>query len=222
MLIKKSLWLPLTISLEITIVVLYAVTALANGGQSLSFLDVNGSRTLPSLLQAAQLFLLGALPLYICITYRNPKLPPSRNLLACTAVFFLYASVDELFKLSFLSSYHKLVQLIYLSLGLAIPILFYRDFIRLYKFHPRAVRWVGLGLLSFVIGGFGLELFRSHVQEPHWYQLFGRWEFYQVDAIRTALEELGEMVGETLVLKGMVDLVQRRRVQSATFEIKRI
>ena len=30
--------------------------------------------------------------------------------------------------------------------------------------------------------------------------LFGRWKFYQVDSIRTAIEEFGEMCGESLVL----------------------
>lgn len=207
--VKKFLWFPLVISIEIIMVVLYAVTALSNGGRPFPLLDVNGTRTLPSLWQATQIFLTGALPLWTCITYRNPKLPPSRTLLACVAVFFLYAAADELFKLSFLSGHHKTIQVVYLSLGLAIPVLFYRDFIRLYQFHPKAVRWIGLGILSFVFGGFGLELFRSHVQEPHWYQLFGRWKFYQVDAIRTALEELGEMVGETLILKGMIDIAMR-------------
>lgn len=211
--VQKSLWFPLIVGVEVTLVTLYAITVHLSGGEPLPMLNVDGTRTLPSYFQASQLFSLGALPLWMCLTYRNPKVPPSRNLLAFTALLFLYASMDELFKFNFLLQQHQLWKFIYLSVGLAIPILFGRDLLRLFQFHPKAMRLIGLGVSVFVIGGFGLELFRLYVQQPHWYELFGRWKFYQVDSIRTAFEEFGEMLGETLVLKGMIGLAQRRWIQ---------
>ncbi|NJM99832.1 MAG: hypothetical protein HC800_24265 [Phormidesmis sp. RL_2_1] len=215
MTVQKSLWFPLVISLEVILVTLYAISVHANGGNPFPLFDVNGARTLPSWLQAIQLFLLGALPLWMCLTYRNSAVPPSRRLLAFTALLFLYASLDELLKLNFLANHHQLWKSIYLAVGLAVPILFYRDLLRLFNLHPQAMRLIGIGILIFLVCGFGLDLFRVHVQQPYWYQLFGRWKFYQVDSIRTALEELGEMTGETLVLKGMVALAQRRWSQLA-------
>ncbi|MEL7353192.1 MAG: hypothetical protein AAF171_24695 [Cyanobacteria bacterium P01_A01_bin.116] len=208
---QKFRWLPVVIGLEISLVTLYATTVLLNGGDPYPLLDVNGLRTLPSWLQATQLFLIGALPLWLCLTYRNPKVPPSRSLLAFAGVFFLCAATDELFKLNILFNQHQLWKFIYLSVAAAAPILFHRDLVRLYHFHPKAMRLVGTGILIFLIGGFGLELFRRHIQEPHWYRFFGRWQFYQVDAVRTAFEEFGEMLGETLLLKGMISLAQKRQ-----------
>jgi hypothetical protein len=211
--IQKSFWFPLVVGLEVVLVTLYAVTVHQNGGEPAPWLDVDGVRTLPSWLQAIQLFLLGALPLGMCLTYRYPAVPPSRGLLAAVAVLFLYAAMDELFKINFLFQQHRLWQFVYLLLGLLIPVLFYRDLLRLWRLQPRAMRLIVVGVVIFVMGGFGLEVFRIYVQQPHWYRLFGRWQFYQVDSIRTAVEEFAELLGETLVLKGMIDLALWRRAQ---------
>jgi hypothetical protein len=213
--IQKPLWFPLVIGLEIILVTLYAITTNVKGGQPFPLLDVNGFRSLSSWLQAIQLFLLGALPLWMYLTYRHPEVPPSRHLLAFTALLFLFASMDELFKFNFLFDQHQLWQVIYISFGIAIPLLFRRDLVRLARSNPQAMRLIVVGIIIFVLGGFGLELFRRYVQEPYWYQLFGRWQFYQVDAVRTAFEEFGELLGATLLLKGMVSLAQQRWVKIA-------
>ena len=123
--------------------------------------------------------------------------------------------MDELFKLNILFGAHQLWKWVYLGLGLSIPIVFFRDIVRLCRFAPKTMRLIGVGVAVFVICGFGLDLFRIHIQQKYWYQLFGQWQFYQVDSIRTALEEFGEMLGETLILKGMVDLARQRRKQIA-------
>jgi hypothetical protein len=206
----QKYWLPCIIALEVVLVILYAAGIHINGGKPFPMFDVNGTRTLPSILQAVQLFLLGALPLWMCMTYRNPKVPPSRMLLAIASLLFLYATADEIFKLNQIFHQHRLWQLIYIALGISIPLLFRRDLMRLWHLHPQAARLMLSGVLIFVGGALGLELFRLYVQQPYWYQLFGRWEFYQVDAIRTALEEFGEMCGESLVLAGMIKMAQRR------------
>lgn len=208
--VQKALWVPLVIGLEIILVTLYAITVNLHGGKPFPLLDVNGFRSFSSWLQAIQLFFLGALPLWMCVTYRYPKVPPSRNLLAFTALLFLFASMDELFKFNFLFNQHQLWQVIYIFFGIALPLLFRRDLVRLAQSDPQAMRLIVIGIIIFVLGGFGLELFRRYVQEPYWYQLFGRWQFYQVDAIRTAFEEFGELLGSTLLLKGMVGLAQQR------------
>jgi hypothetical protein len=210
---QKSLWFPLVIGLEIVLVTLYPITVVLHGGKPSPLLDLNGFRSLSSWLQAIQLFLLGALPLSMCITYRHREVPPSRNLLAFTALLFLFASADELFKFNILLDQHQLWQVIYISFGIAIPILFRRDLIRLRQSNPKAMRLVVIGIFIFVVGGFGLEIFRRYVQQRYWYQLFGQWKFYQVDSIRTAFEELGEMSGATLLLKGMMGLARQRQAQ---------
>jgi hypothetical protein len=213
--IQKALWVPFVIGLEIILVTLYAITVNLHGGKPYPLLDVNGFRSLSSWLQAIQLFLLGALPLWMYLTYRHPEVPPSRNLLAFTALLFLFASTDELFKFNFLFHQHQLWQVIYISFGIALPLLFRRDLARLGQLDPNAMRLIVVGIIIFVLGGFGLELFRRYVQEPYWYQLFGRWQFYQVDAVRTAFEEFGELLGATLLLKGMVSLAQQRQTALA-------
>lgn len=212
MALQKS-WLPFIVGLEITLVTIYALSALQNGGESFPLFNVNGFRTLPSWLQAIQLFSIGAIPLWLSVNYRCPEVPPSRILLAFVGLLFCYCAMDELLKLNFLFHNHRLWQLIYLSIGLSIPIVFFRDFVRLYRLSPQSMRLITAGISIFLVGGFGLELFRSQVQEPHWYKLFGRWQFYQVDTIRTALEEFGEMLGETIVIQGVVQLAQRRQAK---------
>lgn len=207
---SQRLWLPWVISLEIILGTLYAFSIHLTGGKPFPAFDVDGLRTIPSMLQATQLFLLGALPLWMCVTYRNPQVPPSRMLLAIASVFFLYASIDEIFKLNQIFHQHHLWRLIYVTLGISMPLLFRRDFVRLWKMHPSAAKLIVVGIVVFVIGAFGLEMFRAYVQQPYWYQLFGRWQFYQVDSIRTALEEFGEMCGESLVLAGMIEMAQKR------------
>ncbi len=207
---QKSLWFPLVVGLEIVLVTLYAITVNLNGGKPSPLLDLSGFRSLASWVQAIQLCLLGALPLWMYLTYRHPEVPPSRNLLVCTAILFLFASVDELFKFNILFHQHQLWQVVYISFGIALPIVFRRDLSRLAQSNPQAIRFIVMGIIIFVIGGFGLELFRRYVQQPHWYRLFGQWQFYQVDSIRTALEEIGEMLGATLLLKGMIALAQQR------------
>lgn len=207
---SQKLCLPLVISLEFILVVTYAASVHFNGGKPFPAFDVDGLRTIPSMLQATQLFLLGALPLWMCVTYRNPQVPPSRMLLAIASLFFLYAAVDETFKLNQIFKQHHLWRLIYIVLGISMPILFRRDFVRLWRMHPKAAKLMVIGIVVFVTGAFGLEIFRAYVQQPYWYQLFGRWKFYQVDSIRTAIEEFGEMCGESLMLAGMIMMAQKR------------
>ncbi|MEL6552784.1 MAG: hypothetical protein AAFQ63_04875 [Cyanobacteria bacterium J06621_11] len=217
--VRNFFWLWLVIGTEVILVTLYALSVHMNGGEPAALLDVNGYRTLPSWLQTIQIFALGALPGWLAMTYRTPYrglgVPPSRYLLMVVAVLFLYASMDELFKLNILFGQQQLWKSIYLVLGLSIPVFFFRDIVRLCRFAPKTMRLIGIGIAIFLLCGFGLDLFRVHIQQPYWYQLFGQWQFYQVDSIRTALEEFGEMLGETLILKGTVDLAQKRNRQIA-------
>lgn len=207
---SQKLWLPLVISLEVILVTIYAVSIHLTGGKPFPIFDVDGLRTIPSMLQATQLFLLGALPLWICATYRNPQVPPSRMLLAIASLFFLYAAVDEVFKLNQIFNQHQLWRFIYITIGISMPIVFRRDFVRLWRMHPQAAKLIIIGIVIFMTGAFGLEIFRAYVEQPYWYTLFGRWKFYQVDSIRTAIEEFGEMCGESVVLTGMAMMAQKR------------
>ena len=64
---SQNLWLPLVISLEVILVTIYAVSVHLTGGEPFPAFDVDGLRTIPSMLQATQLFLLGSTAASGCV-----------------------------------------------------------------------------------------------------------------------------------------------------------
>jgi hypothetical protein len=206
---QKVSWLAIAVAIEIFLAIAYVSSTYINGGKPSPLWDYDAFRSIPSWMQGVQLLCLGAVPLWLLVTYRQPLLPPSRGLLAIASLLFLYAAIDEVMKFH-LTLGHHLWRFIYGGVGLALTLCFWADFRRLWQFHPRALRWMAIGVVVFLVCAFGLELFRVYVQQRYWYQIFGRWKFYEVDAIRTALEESGELLGESLMLQGVILLAKRR------------
>ena len=172
---------------------------------------MNGLRTIPSLVQGVQLFLIGFIPLIVLIIGSSSSLPPSRSLLLAIALLFIYASVDELFKIHL--QLHKLSGAVgtrdwmpvYLGVGVATLTLFHRDFIALWNFQRRATLFVALGMGIFVFGGFGAEILKDLLLQPLLNQMFEQGDLVPLflEKMRVAFEEFSEMLGESFTLYGI-------------------
>jgi len=211
---SKLLWV--LISLEIFLVIIYLL-GIVFKGHAFSPFDLNGQMTIPSWLQALQLFLIGLLSLSLVFTGGHSSKPPTRIFALTVAILFLYASVDELFKLRL--TLHTLLPIIayrhwlgiYLGIGVTAFILFCRDFIGLWRFHPKSILIMVLGISIFVFGGLGLEILRN--------ELFAVVELlvgqgssipWLVEKFRVAAEEFSEMLGESLILYGLCLFLTKR------------
>ncbi|NES21806.1 MAG: hypothetical protein F6K41_23500 [Symploca sp. SIO3E6] len=174
--------------------------------------------TIPSWLQALQLFLIGLLSLWLVFTGGHSSQPPTKIFALTFAVLFFYASVDELFKLHL--QLHTLLpeighrdwQGIYLAIGVTTSILFCRDFIDLWRFHPKSILMMLLGISIFVFGGFGLEIFKDELLASIVGLLVeqGNLITLLVEKLRVAVEEFSEMLGESLILYGLCLFLAKR------------
>ncbi len=198
------------IGIEIGLAIAY-VTSVWLHGEAYPAFDFDSKGSIPSILQALQLLLLGAIPLSLLLLQPHTTRPPSRRLLGIAALFFLYAGLDEILKFHLMMDHH-LWRLIYLAIGLATPVIFYRDFLRLWQFHRRAITWVAIGISIFIVGGFGTEILKTYVLQPCLNPLYPDNSVIPtiVETVRVALEELSELVGESLTLYGVCLLATKR------------
>jgi len=81
----------------------------------------------------------------------------------------------------------------------ALPILWWRDFWQLGRQFPQHTAAVGLGVVLFVLGGFGSDWVSQWVLQPL--------VPVAVEPIRIAFEEWCELVGENFVVLGVVTFV---------------
>ncbi len=205
------------IPLEILIVPIYLGSILLNGKPYHPF-DMNGQMTIPSLLQALLLFTIGFTALLFFILDRTSSLPPSRSFMLGIAVLLLYGSVDEVFKihlqlrnlLPVLGEYGWIP--IYIVLFLLPPVLFYRDFIALWHFYRQETFFGVLGMVVFALGGFCSGIVNGIFLKPLFIQFLNRGEFARMfeEKSRVAFEELFELIGETLIVYGMLLFVAKR------------
>lgn len=202
------------IVVEVGLAIAYLV-GIARTGTPYAAVDFNGKQTLPSLLQAVQLGLLGLIPLGLFLFHRIPTLPPSRSLLLVTAVLFLYAAVDEVLKIHLMLG-HRLWQILYPTLGTAVLIWFRRDLMRLWRFERRSLLFVAIGMGIFVLGGFGTELLKSFVIRPLLSQFLNQHGTIALwlESSRIAIEEFSELLGESLTLYGVCGLAMARLMKA--------
>lgn len=177
-----------------------------------AWLDWNGLRSVPSLMQAATLLAIGTLALLLVIFRRRIKRPVSRLLPLALASLCLYGSIDELTKLHLhLNQYNW--KGIYVATLIAIPLICWRDLVRLWREHRSIVLWVLLGLGIFLLGGFGAELIKGHlyagVSPETTITLAGQNLnlLFWVEHLRVTVEECGELFGETVILFGVAQFV---------------
>jgi len=208
------------ILLEVFLVLIYLLGIVLRG-QAFSPFDLDGQMTIPSCLQALQLFLIGLLSLALVFVGRNSSQPPTKIFALTVALLFFYASIDELFKVHLQlhtllpTIEHRDWQGVYLAIGVTTIILFFRDFIALWHFHRKSTLMMVLGIGIFVLGGFGLEIFKDaflssivglFVNQGNLIPLL-------VEKLRVAVEEFSEMLGESLILYGLCLFFAKRLVQ---------
>ncbi len=214
--VGSSLLLVLIV-LEVFLVLIYLAGILLTGKAYPPF-DMDGVKTIPSLLQALQLFGIGFISLSLFIAGRHSSKRPSRLFLLTVALLFIYASVDEVFKIhlqlhDLLDTAHKRVWMpVYLGIGLTTLLVFYRDFIALWHFHRRSTLFVALGMGIFVLGGFGAEVLKVILLQPLLSQITQHGDLIAVlvEKSRVAVEEFSEMLGESITLYGIFLYVAKR------------
>ena len=117
-------------------------------GTTISLLDFNGLRSLPSMMQAAHLFAIAAVCLVLLIQRHRLSRPCSRYLPLALAGLSILGGIDELTKLH-LTLDQINWKLLYLGLLVAIPILSWRDLIWLWQAHRATLVWIAAGLAIF-------------------------------------------------------------------------
>ncbi len=213
---KGKLILLVVIALEVLLAIIY-LTGIVLTREAYPAFDMNGQMTIPSYIQAFHLFLIAVIAIITLIFRRHSSQPPSRIFCCTVALLFSYASVDEVFKIHLQlynllnTSHHKAWMPIYLGIGISTLVVFHRDFLGMWHFHRKAISLVGLGLGIFILGGFGGELF-GIILKPVLDSLFHEGEFIRllVEKSRVAVEELSELIGESLIVYGLCLFLVRR------------
>lgn len=193
-------WLFVAIALELAIVAIYPISLSVTGTPYPPF-DMNGYMTVPSWLQAIQLFAIAVIAVVLLVSRVSP--PPSRWFLVAIAGFLGYAAVDEVFKVHL--KLHRYLPLqsdewlgIYIGLLVALLVLFSWDFWRLWRQFPRETAIAGVGLGVFVLGGF----------LSYW--VFQPFDLLNAEPFRIAFEEFFELLGENFVVFGSLKFSRQK------------
>ena len=199
--LRVGLWS--LIGLEISLVVAYFIT-ISQGQPVPNWLDWNGLRSLPSLLQAVHLFAIGSLFLVLLCFRPRMQRPVSWLLpLALTALCF-YGAVDELTKIHLLLKNYDW-KAIYLAILIAIPLICRRDLVWIWQAHRSLALWVFMGLGIFLLGGFGAESIKQSLNQGVSSDAAFTWLGQDINVrvlvehIRTTVEEFAELLGETFM-----------------------
>ena len=213
---KGKLILLVVLVLEVLLAIIY-LAGIVLTGEAYPAFDMNGQMTIPSNIQAFHLFLIAATAISILIFGRQSSRPPSRIFCCTVALLFSYASVDEVFKIHLHlynllnTSHHKAWMPIYLGIGISTLVVFHRDFIGMWHFHRKAISFVAIGMGIFILGGFGGELF-GVILKPLLAYMFPDGDFMRLllEKCRVAVEELSELIGESLTVYGLCLFLVRR------------
>lgn len=169
--------------------------------------DFDGLRSLPSWLQAILLCAIGLLCVGLLRYRRHMSKPISWLLPSTLALLCLFGAVDELLKFH-LTLRQVDWKLIYLSFLMAIVVLGFRDLVWLWCTHRLTVLWVLAGLGIFLLGGFGAEMAKDAIAAALPTRLSSETVFL-VEHLRITLEELAELLGETIILYAIACFVQQ-------------
>lgn len=207
------------IFVEVAIAVIY-LAYIFTTGRSPTIVNMDGARNIPSCFQALQIFSIAAIALGLGITNQRDFPYPSRKFSFFLTGLLCYAGLDEIFKLHL--GFRNLLPIvgtqywiaIYASLICLLPVLFYRDFKAFWQSYRRETLIGVTGLIIFAVGGFGAELFKTYLLQP----LVANSSLFQghpflslfVEKFRVAVEEFGELLGETLVLYAALLFIAQR------------
>ena len=214
---------------ELFLVVIY-LTGVVLTGKAYPLFDMDGQMTISSVLQALQLLLIGIIALSLFIFGRHSHYPPSRFFSFTVAFLFTYASVDEVFKVHL--QLHHLLDTphnkdwmpLYLAIGISTLVVFHRDFIRIWYFHRKVIEFVALGMGIFILGGFGGEVFKSQLLQLGLTQTYHSSQFtiVLIEALRVAVEEFSELIGESFTLYGLCLFMAKRLEKKAESAIAKL
>lgn len=205
---------------EIAIVGIYLGSILLFGQPYPPF-DMNGQMTIPSLLQALQMFIIGLLSLILFIREKPSQLPPSPLFKLTIAILLIYGAIDEVFKIHlqlkdwFPGLGNRGWMAIYLVIFLMTPFVFIKDIVRLWQMYRRETSVALLGMILFGLGGFGAELFKDiafPLLSPFVQQEI---LLFFIEKVRIAFEEFWELAGESLILYATLLFVSKRRHQDS-------
>ena len=202
---------------EVAIAIIYLSGILFQGKAYPPF-DMDGSMTIPSLLQALLLFAIGFISLILFVVWDGSSRRPSRGFLLAIAVLLIYASIDEIFKIHlqldkiFPGLRTSQWMVAYLLILFSLPVIFYRDFAYLWRSHRQETILALVGMAIFVLGGFGSEIFKHKILQPMLWQFFPQRPFLTlaIEKSRVAFEEFSELLGETLVVGAVLFFVTKR------------
>lgn len=185
----------------------FTYLALVNRRGEAGLFDFDGLRSLPSWLQAMLLSAIGLLCVGLLRWRRRMARPISWVLPSTLALLCFFGAVDELLKFH-LTLGQVNWKLIYLSLLTAIVVLGFRDLALLWRTHRHTVLWVLAGLGIFLLGGFGAEMAKGAIAAALSDHASSRTVFL-VEHLRITLEELAELLGETVILYAVACFVQQ-------------
>lgn len=203
------------ILLELLIVLIYLGSILANG-QTYHPFDMNGFMTIPSLFQAFQLFSIGLISLTLFFQETTYQRPPSQRFKLAIAILLIYGGIDELFKIHLqLKDWFSILGDrtwlgIYLAVFLGTPLLLYPDFRKLWRSYRYETLIAIVGMIIFAMGGFGAEILRNSIDPLLRILLKAEYSMDFFESLRIALEEFGELVGESLILYSALCFFKQR------------
>jgi hypothetical protein len=189
--------LPLLLMLEASLAIAYLWNIAQ--GHPIAWIDFNARETLPSWLQAGHILALATLCGWRLLQNDSPT--PSRLVLRLLVFVLSFAAADEIFKIHLMSQAEMIRHAffgVYLGAIVTLPVLFWRDLKAVWRLDPGSVLLAASGLGVFCVGAFASEWIRDLVIAPLWPLLTDR--AGGVEYLRIAIEELGELWGETCVL----------------------
>ena len=202
------------IAIDLTLASIYLISSILFG-KSISYFDFDIPRTIPVLFAACKLFLIGFL-LTLASCWRRHELPKkSWWLLLAVGTAFLYVSQDKIWK------FHLLIRrfswmpefkgggiewvFFYLPIILLTIVLGYRQLIALWRSYPRSTFFTVLGIAMFLMGGIGVEVIHAQFFKQYIPQIAVSLNSTTaiVNSIKDTIEELTELLGESIALFGL-------------------
>jgi hypothetical protein len=172
-------------------------------------LDFNGKFSIPSLLEGGEVLTMSLIAFLLFILYKHSYYPPSRVFLLTAGCVLFYMAADQIFKIYqiFNSPQGSLNpwKIIYFSILLITPIIFFRDFKALWRYYPRETFLTVLGWSIFLLGGYGAEGFKSILDS--WIdRRFQHGEFIGmfIENSREGIEEFLELLGQSIIFYGVL------------------
>jgi hypothetical protein len=200
---------------EILIVIIYLGSIVVTGTPYPPF-DMNGHKTVSSLLQAGQMLAIASISLLLFVKdFHNPQ-PPSQFFKILVVICLVYAAVDEVWKIHLqLGNWFSWLgkrgwKGIYITWFLGVSAMLYPDLRKLWRTHRRETFFAILGLICFGVGGFGAEIIHELLQ-PLLARLFPQeYILMAIEKSRIAFEEFTELIAENLILYSSLLFASKR------------